>query len=142
MKNKDIITLVQGGLLAASAHCLPVEHYYKFHRFRRAVTRAWQELIREQNALMAEFGVTAEQVRTDKKNPSVVAFDKANELLLGEEPEMNLPARIPYELYRGLYDENRGPQGDIFASYFVEELVLDNLFTEPTEEAVEGDSNA
>ena len=139
MKNRDIITLVQGGLLAASAHSLPVEHYYKFHKFRRAVARAWQELSSEQGALMAEFGVTPEQVRTDKKNPAVIAFDKANAQLLDEEPEMKLPARIPYVFYRGIYDENRGPQGDIFASYVVEELVLDNLFTEMTETVEDSD---
>ena len=142
MKNRDIITLVQGGLLAASAHSLPVEHYYKFHKFRRAVARAFETLGEEQRALMAEFGITTQQVQKDKQNPAVIAYDKANEHLMDEAVEMKLPARIPYEFYRGIYDENRGPQGDIFANYLVEELILDNLFTEPSEEAVEGDSDA
>ena len=141
MKYKDIITLVQGGLLAASAHSLPVEHYYKFHKFRRAVTRAFEELGQEQNSLMAELGVTKQQIDTKKDDPSVIAFEKANGQLLDETVELKLTARIPYEFYRGIYDENRTERGDIFANFLVEELVLDYLFTEPIEVAVEGDDD-
>lgn len=133
MKYKDIIALVQGGLMAASAHSLPVEHYYKFHKFRRVVARAYEELGKEQEALMKEMGVTQQMVNTKKDDPAVIAFDKANADLLKEPVQLNLPAKIPYEFYRGIYDENRTPRGDIFASYVVEEIVLDNLFTEMTE---------
>ena len=140
MKYKDIITLVQGGLMAASAHSLPVEHYYKFHKFRRAVARAYGELGKEQEELMKEMGVTQQMINTKQDDPAVIAFDRANADLLEETVQMNLPARIPYEHYRGIYDENRTPRGDIFASFVVEELVLDNLFTEPTE-TVEDDSD-
>ena len=142
MKNKDIITLVQGGLLAASAHSLPVEHFYKFHKFRRAISRAYDEIGREQRELMREIGVTQQQV-ADSRNqePAVEAFRKANDELLAEPAEVKLPARIPYEFYRGIYDENRTQCGDIFASFPIEDLVLDNLFTEPDEDTGEGDDD-
>lgn len=148
MKNRDILKLVNGGILAATAHSLPVEHFYKWFRFRRELEKAYLAIDREQAALMKECGVTRETVNLvpeeRRKLPpevqeKVAGFEAVNGRLLDEEAAIKLPARIPAELYKGIYDENRavpfaGGRVDVFANMAVEAAVLENLFTEIKED--------
>lgn len=136
MKNKDIITLCNGGFLAATAHSLPVEHFYKFFRFKRAVEKANRHIGDAQTALLKECGIDPQkfsEAPEDKREE----FVKANTLLLDEDSGVEVKARIPFACYKGVYDENRTQRGDIFADMSVEAVLLDNLFTEP--EGGEGD---
>lgn len=132
MKNKDIITLCNGGFLAATAHSLPVEHFYKFFRFKRAVEKANRHIGDAQTALLKEYGIDPQKFSEapEDKREEVV---KANNLLLDEDSGLEVKARIPFACYKGVYDENRTQRGDIFADIAVESVLLDNLFDEPEE---------
>ena len=148
MKNRDILKLVNGGILAATAHSLPVEHFYKWFKLRRELEKAYLSLDKEQAVLMKECGVTREMVdlkpEERKKLPPEVQekienFDVVIGKLLDEEATIKLPARIPVELYKGIYDENRavpfaGVHVDIFANMAVEAIILETLFTEIKED--------
>lgn len=148
MKNRDILKLVNGGILAATAHSLPVEHFYKWFKLRRELEKAYLSLDKEQAVLMKECGVTREMVdlkpEERKKLPPEVQekienFDVVNGKLLDEEATIKLPARIPVELYKGIYDENRavpfaGVRVDVFANMAVEAIILETLFTEIKED--------
>ena len=133
MKNKDIMTLALGGLLAATAHSLPVEHFYKFHKFRRAVEKANRALREAQVALLRDCGIDDPSMFDDAPAENQERFRIANSSLLDEDSGVAVKARIPFEFYKGLYDENKTATGDIFANLEVEAVVLDNLFTEPEE---------
>jgi len=132
MKNKDIITLCNGGFLAATAHSLPAEQFYKWHKFRRAIDRANRAIGMEQGALLSECGIDVSKIK-ETEPEAMSRFEKANGALLDEESTIRVKSRIPFELYKGVYDENRTDKGDIFANCEVEAILLDNLFTEPEE---------
>lgn len=132
MKNRDIVTLYNGGFLAAAAHSLPTEHFYKFHRFKRDVAKALRVLAAEQEALMAEAGIKDGNFQ-EAAPDAIERYKTANNTLLSEDCAVTVKARIPFEFYRGIYDENKTATGDIFANSEVEDLVLDNLFMEAEE---------
>lgn len=151
MKNKDIITLANGGFLAATAHSLPVEHFYKFHRFKRAVEKANIAISAQQSDLLRDCGIDASKVNlepdklTDAEREAQARFFEANKALVDEESDVAVKARIPFELYKGIYDENQrtinGVPFDIFANVGVEAIILDNLFTDFEDKAREGESD-
>lgn len=130
MNNKDIITLGNGGFLNATAHSLPVEHFYKFVKFKRAVQRAYEEISKAQVEFLAEAGLTAEELRSGSAaDGKIERYGTLNAALLAEQTEIAVK-RIPVDCYKGIYDENRTDGGDIFARPEIEAIVLDNLFTE------------
>jgi len=129
MKNKDIITLCNGGFLTATAHTLPVEHFYKFHKFKRAVEKANRLLGEAQASLLKDCGIDPAKYG-EAKPEDLERFKAANASLLDEDTGVEVKARIPFELYKGVYDENKTERGDIFADGEVEAVLLDNLFTE------------
>lgn len=132
MKNQDIITLCNGGFLTATAHSLPVEHFYKWHKFKRAVERANKALGEAQVALLKDCGVDPTKL-AEAKPEDRERFAAANNSLLGEDSGVVVKARIPFACYKGIYDENQTERGDIFADMNVEAVLLDNLFTEENE---------
>ena len=129
MKNRDIITLCNGGFLAATGHSLPVEHFYKFHRFRRAVERANRAIGEAQLALLKDCGIEPGKF-ADAPAEALERFNVANDALLAEDCGVEVKARIPMSCYKGIYDENKTAERDIFADIAVEAVLLDNLFTE------------
>lgn len=126
MKNIDIITLGNGGFLKASAHSIPVEHFYKFVKFKRAVQQAYERISKCQVAFLAETGLTPEVLRDGTADAEKLErYGSLNAALIAEETEIAV-ARIPVVCYKGLYDEN----GELFLDPAIEAIVLDNLFTE------------
>lgn len=126
MKNIDIITLGNGGFLKASAHSIPVEHFYKFVKFKRAVQQAYERISKCQVAFLAETGLTPEVLRDGTADAEKLErYGSLNAALIAEETEIAV-ARIPVVCYKGLYDEN----GELFSDPAIEAIVLDNLFTE------------
>ncbi len=129
MKNIDIINLCNAGFLTATGHSLPVEHFYKFIKWKRSAQKAYEEATKSQRAFLTEAGLTIDDARPGANPDAEKAkrYNALNEAMLDEEVEM--PAvRIPLECYKGLYDENKTENGDLFANLLVEGIVLDNLF--------------
>lgn len=136
MKNRDIITLVNGGFLAATAHTLPVEHFYKWHRFKRDISKVNEAIGAEQADLLQDCGL--DPTNLDDADPvALEKFSVANNALLNEESGVTVKSRIPFDFYKDIYDENRrtlnGQRIDIFSNVDLETVVLANLF-EPMEE--------
>lgn len=129
MTNKEIIILANGGFLSATAHTLPLEHFYKFHRFKRAVERANRTLGEAQTALLQDCGIDPSRL-AEADEDARARFHAANTALLNEDAAVEVKARIPFEFYKELYDENKTAARDIFANADVEAVVLDNLFSE------------
>jgi len=132
MKNQDIITLCNGGFLAATAHSLPEAHFYKFFRFKREAEKANRRIGDAQVALLKECGIDPQKF-AEASDEAREKFTKANALLLDEDAGIEVKARIPFAFYKGVYDENKTERGDIFANMAVEAVLLDNLFSEPEE---------
>lgn len=125
MTYKDIMTLANGGFLTATAHCLPVEHFYKFHKFRRSVDKALNALSESQKDLLRDCGIDPDNIDGADKE-SLERFNAANEKILAEDAGVEVKARIPFDFFKAFYDEN----GSLFANIQVETVVLDNLFEE------------
>ena len=127
------MTLANGGFLAATGHSLPVEHFYKFHKFRRDVEKANTALGAKQHDLLAACELDPAHL-ADAPQEALDRFKAANADLLAEEVDVAAKARIPIEFYKGIYDENRRTVGDstvdIFADINVEAIILDNLFSD------------
>ena len=128
MTNRDVITLCNGGFLAATGHSLPVEHFYRFCRFRHAVERANRAIGEAQLALLKDCGIEPGKF-ADAPAEALERFNVANDALLAEESGVDVKARIPIALYKGIYDENKTAERDIFADIAMEVIVLDNLFS-------------
>lgn len=133
MKNKDIITLCNGGFLAATGHCLPVEHYYKFYKFKRAVANANRAIGTAQADLLHDCGIDPTKFG-EAPAEALERFNTANNALRDEDSGVEVSCRIPAEFYKKLYDENVKDGRDIFADVEVEAIVIDNLFIENMEE--------
>ena len=137
MKNKDIIILANGGFLSATGHSLPVEHFYKFHKFRRAVEKANAALGAQQADMLHDCGIDPTKMDEASKE-DLERFNAANADLLEEDARIEMKARIPFDCYKGIYDENKsvnfgGVTIDVFANIKVETVVLENLFTDGEE---------
>lgn len=130
MKNTEIITLVNGGILNATAHSLPVEHFYKFVKWKRAVQKAYEAIQNAQRDFLAETGISMEDIQERKVDEKKAErYNALNGAMMAEGVVM--PAvGIPMGFYKGIYDENKTDKGDIFADMAVEEIVLNELFTE------------
>jgi hypothetical protein len=128
MKKKDIVTIVGRGFLSATAHCLPAEQFYKWHRFRKCVSTAFQDLVAQEKDLMQECNIDP---RGNNKKKDEERYNKVYAAILDEEARLELPDKIPFEYYKLVYDENRTDKGDVFASFDIEDVMLENLFTQP-----------
>ena len=86
MKNIDIITLGNGGFLRATAHSLPVEHFYKFVKFKRAVQKAYETISKAQADFLNEVGLTLEDLRSGTADgEKMERYGTLNAALIAEE---------------------------------------------------------
>ena len=130
MKNKDIITLGNAGFFAATAHTMPVEQFYKVIRWRRDLQKAYAEIARTEGEFLREAGLTFDDLQNPDADPKKMErYGALNAALLDEESKV-VARRIPARYYKYLYDEN----ADLFTNTEVEDIVLDNLFTEDEED--------
>lgn len=148
MKTKEIINVIDAGILNATGHSLPEEEYYKFFRFKRTIRKIYDEFAAAEAALLKEVGFTSDEMR--QVNGKIVLaplkkdgtpdtsrlskYQSAIRGLLDEEVKLENQERIPVNCYKALYDENRkevnGAIVDIFSSHVIEDFVIDNLFSE------------
>ena len=148
MTTKDVITVVNAGILNATGHSLPAGEFYKFFAFRRALRRIYDKFSEEESDLIKEVGISQEDMRQiDGKlvlSPKradgsldaarLAKYKLSVDKLLAKKVKLDACKKIPLRYYKDLYDENRrkvdGRDVDIFASGIVEDFVLENLFEE------------
>lgn len=149
MKTKDIISVVNAGILEATGHSLPEGEYYKFFHFKRELRRVYEDFAEAESSLIKDLSNSPEEMKQagDKvvfcplrKDGSpdverVTKFRTAVNSLMEETVTLKLPdEKIPLRYYKELYDENHkevnGRKVDILATPAVEDFVVENLFAE------------
>ena len=148
MTTKDVITVVNAGILNATGHSLPASEFYEFFGFRRALRRIYDRFSEEEAALIKEVGISQEEMQqiggklviSPKKadgspdEERLAKYKLSVDRLLAKKVKLEGYKRIPLKHFKALYDENRrqvdGRDVDIFASRIVEDFVLENLFEE------------
>ena len=81
MKNLEVTTMIEGGILNLTAHSLDVAHAYKLAKFKSELKKTFNQFISDNNALLQEVGI---------EDPDF--FDTRRAELLGKEP-LNKPEK-------------------------------------------------
>ena len=129
MKKSDIISLVQGKFLEATAHCLPAEEFYKWYKFRKQISDIFNDIVKDEQSLYTQCGI--KQGQKDIPAATKEKFMKVYQTFLDENVTVEISSRIPFSFYKEIYDENKTSTKDVFSNIFVESLVIANLFDQP-----------
>lgn len=164
MQKRDIINLVDAGILHVSAHDLGPEHAYKVFQMKRAIENAHKAISDETDALLKDNGIdddfrqkaTAINKKINNREALTIEErewrDSANDLqqvvdkLLCEMYKADIKLgelkTIPFETWRELQNENRAKvvndkTVDILGG--VAEIILADIFWRAPEEKAEKD---
>lgn len=123
MKNYDILNLQHLGVLAITANDLDAAHAYKVIGFKRAVKKAFDNIVEAEKEILKEvkiedpqaFDKERDELKKSGSNPERLAeldktFDRYNELrkkLYEEEVTLDCKT-MPYEQFHILQKENKG----------------------------------
>ena len=124
MKNQDIITLVNGGILAITAHDIPAAHAYKVVKFKQAVRSAFGAIQEAEREMFKEAGISDiaafnERLKTlretlsdggDELKDMESQLERLNALqneLRGEEAKLDGVKGMPYDVWHLLQNENK-----------------------------------
>lgn len=156
MKNKDIVYLVNRGVLEATSHHLSPSSAYLFYRFRKSINKAFNNIVESEKGLLNEVGVELEpeafnaRITALRNNPSrttaeesemqemmkqSVAYTNMRNLLYAEDTPLADITPLPYDEWRVLQSENQcvtldNSQVDVFVGY-AEELLEGVLWSVP-----------
>lgn len=155
MKNKDIISLAQCGVLTVTAHDLSVSHAYKVYKLKKTIEAKVKDIQEKEKELLTKIGIkdpqefdkeraelrkvesrTAEQdERLDEMNKQAEAYRRSQEELLNQDNEIVLK-KLPYEEWKKLQDENHKDGKDILSGFA--EVALEGVFwTPPVEDEID-----
>lgn len=158
MKNIEIVTLANLGVLEISNHALETAHAYKVFKFKKALRDAAQRIAEADKELVKECGVDdpqafdAELVRLRKiekpsdsdraalaaKEKTLQTLAKMRDELNGDECTLDGVKALPYGEWKKLQDENKehevnGRKVDLLTGYV--EMALEGvLWTAPNDE--------
>ena len=156
MKNKDIITLANCGVLSITAHDIPAAHAYKVLKFKKAVKAAMQAFQDSERAIFSDCGVTDtdgfNRRLNELRNKELTKEEKAelsgmektiSEIhglqgeLKNEDVAIDVKA-MPYDVWHDLQNENKavnifGKTVDVLSGD-VEEILEGILWVDPEEE--------
>lgn len=105
LKNRDILTLVNAGLLKTTEHDVPAADAYKAYKFRRAVEKAFDALAEKDGELPKSAGVEDGQKPDAEQEKKISAL---REELYADEVELDgniVP--LSWEGYHALSNENK-----------------------------------
>lgn len=152
MKNHQLISLVNAGILSATVHTLCTADSYKVFKLKKAIRTAFTGIQDMERDLLAECGITdpkafdnrtaelrsiaepseAEKSELEGMEAKSAQFFEQRTQLYNEEAELKDVRTIPYESWKQLQDENAavaqadGRKTDIFSG-LAEEL-LEGIF--------------
>lgn len=104
LKNHIIIALVNSGLLSTTEHDVPAKDAYKAYKFRKAIGKAFNELLEKEKDFPKLAGVE------DGKEPTEEQAKRITELrveMLNDESDLGDIKTMGYESYHILANENR-----------------------------------
>lgn len=152
MKKSEILFLVNTGVQAITNHTLSPEHAYKVVKFRKALNKAYDAIVKDEEDIRKDIGIDNPQIfdkeivelrenhSDEKKLESMEAqlqrFIELNNEVLKDEVTLDcIP--MPYEEWHKLQNENKevgDPKRDLLSGY-VEDILEGVLWTAPKEEA-------
>lgn len=155
MKNKDIITLANCGVLSITAHNIPAAHAYKVLKFKKAVRAAMLSFQDAERAIFSDCGVTDTadfnkrlndlrgKLREEAEDTELAAMEETiaeirglQEELKNEEVLLDVKT-MPYDVWHELQNENKAvPFGESTRDVLtgeVEELLEGILWETPNE---------
>lgn len=158
LKNKEILALVNAGVLAITSHSVAIADNYKVYSFRKALKNAYQEYAQKEEDLLKECGIENPQEFNSKlqalslaKEPTqeeqaelatmkelVANYNKMRFELENDDVEVACNKTISYESWVALQKENsekeiNGIKADILSGN-VEEILEGKFWLAPAEE--------
>ena len=155
MKNKDIITLVNRGVLSITAHDIPAAHAYKVLKFKKAVKAAMLSFQDAERAIFSDCGVADTEgfnkrlnelrgrLQNEEEKTELAEMEKAIAEIQGLQKELKnedvvLDVKtMPYDVWHELQNENKAvPFGELTRDVLsgeVEELLEGVLWEAPNE---------
>lgn len=129
MKYSEIITLVNGGLINATAHDADSSYAYKFLKLRKKVDSLFNEYVEKEKALLKECGL--EEGKKIEDEAKAKRYLEMRKELLDEEVTLDGIKTVPYEVWVELQRENRAKkvndkEVDILSGKV--ELLLEDVF--------------
>lgn len=147
MKNGQIVALCNAGVLQMQALSLDATQAYKVYKFRKAVEKAYNDIIEAQKGLIKEAGIEDGKTFTDRlkalRGKKERTDEEAEELEKMNSQDTDLGKLItelyeddtaidckalPYEAWHALRKENK-----LLADNGIETVLLDVLWAEPEE---------
>lgn len=146
LKNYQVLTLVNAGVLQSTNHDVDVKDAYKVFKFRKALGKALSAIQDAEKALLEECGIgdpnafnetlkTAEGEELAAMQAKVVKYNEQREELYNDDCDLGDIKTISYESWFTLQNENKakdinGSTVDIF-SHGVEVILEGVLWAEP-----------
>ena len=157
MKNYEVVTLVNAGVLQATAHEVAPAHAYKLYKLKKALEKALSAIQDAEKGLVKDAGIEDAQAFDDRgrelakvkeeerkeeqkaeaeeRNAKLLKFSELRKALYEDEAQIEGLKTVPYEVWFALQKENRaakvnGQESDIFSG--PAESILEGVFwTEP-----------
>ncbi len=107
MKYSEIITLVNGSIINATAHDADSSHAYKFLKLRKKVDSLFNEYIEKEKSLMKECGLEEGKKIEDNDRDKAKRYFEMRKELLDEEVVLDGIKTVPYDVWVELQRENR-----------------------------------
>lgn len=154
MKNGDIITLLDCGVLSITSHTLSTAHAYKVYKLRKAIDKAVNDIAIAERGLQLECGISDPDAFDKKRAALRRASNDSEELskmdaqlarylemrnkLYDDDVALEGVKAMPYDEWRKLQDENkaveiRGRAVDVLSGK-AEMILEDILWKAPSEE--------
>lgn len=149
MKKAEIIGLYENGILTVTTHCLTAKESYNVVKFRKTIRTAVEDIQSSETDLQQEAGIDDPLAfdkrrselmqlrrRTDEEaeelarmNDKFLLFANMRRELLNEDVEV-YAARLKYESWKALQDENKTDKKDLLTGW-VEDILEDILWVAP-----------
>lgn len=128
IKNRIIVALINAGCSNITAMTIEAAHAYKVIKFRRAILKAFEEIVEKEKELIRECSLEVGERGVLNGSPDdIKKFNELREELYTDESEIDSKT-IPFESWHELQKENK-----CLVSAPVEDALEGILWETPTE---------
>ena len=160
MKNYEVVTLINAGVLQATAHDVAPAHAYKLYKLKKALEKTLSAIQDAEKGLVKDAGIEdaqafdergrelakvkederteAQKAEMEERNAKLVKVGELRKALYEDEAQIEGLKTVPYDVWFALQKENRavkvnGQEADIFSG--PAESILEGVFWDaPAEE--------
>lgn len=139
MRNSDIVFLQQNGIQLATAHDITPAHSYKFFKLRKAVDKAFNDIVEKERELLKECNIEQDKQPKEEDAKKFIGLKAA--LMEDDTPLEGIKA-VPYDVWAALQKENKAkeiPNSDKTIDILSgrTEMILEDIFWKAPEEVEE-----